>query len=45
VSQVKVNDMMDQNLALICSKSTSRRKNFTVMEKDGTSPVKVEVGY
>ncbi|KAI0214476.1 hypothetical protein LSAT2_000430 [Lamellibrachia satsuma] len=41
-TEVKVNDMMDQSLGLICSKSTSRRNNFTVMEKDGVRPVKVE---
>ena len=40
-----MNDMMHQSLGLICSKSTSRRNNFTVMEKDGVRPVKVEVGY
>ncbi len=42
--QVDVNDMMEQTLGMICSKSTSRRNNFTVVEKDGVKPVVVEVG-
>ena len=39
-----MNDMMEQTLGMICSKSTSRRNNFTVVEKDGVKPVVVEVG-